>query len=83
MIHSKSWKLAGKFRIGVRGTREALRSRPRRRPRPRILGSGVMECWSNGVLRFVRIAPRYRWVGSAAAQRLQILAQGFNPGYVV
>jgi len=71
MIHFKSWKRPGKFGIGVRGTREALRSRPR----PRILGSGVMECWpariatrsvaggSTGVLRFVRIAPRVREVG--------------------
>jgi hypothetical protein len=46
-------------------TREALRSRPRRRPRPRILASGVMEFWSTGVLRIVGIAPRVRGVGSA------------------
>ena len=38
-------------------TREALRSRPRRRPRPRIRPRGVMEYWSVGVLRQVRIAP--------------------------
>ena len=41
------------------------RSRPRRRPRPRIRPRGVMECWSNGVLRHVRIAPRVRGVGDA------------------
>jgi hypothetical protein len=27
--------------------------RPRRRPRPRIRACGVMEYWSDGVLRFV------------------------------
>jgi hypothetical protein len=36
---------------------KALRTRPRRRPRPRIRPRGVMECWSVGVLRQVRIAP--------------------------
>jgi hypothetical protein len=30
----------------------------RRRPRPRILPSGVLEYWSIGVLRFPRITPR-------------------------
>ena len=40
---------------------KALRSRPRPRIRPR----GVMECWSIGVLRQVRIAPRVRGVGDA------------------
>ena len=44
---------------------KALRSRPRRRPRPRIRPRGVMECWSIGVLRQVRIAPRVRGVGDA------------------
>jgi hypothetical protein len=43
-------------------TREALRSRSRRRPRPRILASGVMEYWSVVVLRILRIAPRERGV---------------------
>jgi hypothetical protein len=42
---------------------QALRSRPRRRPR--ILAGGVLECWSKGVLRFVGIAPRVREVGDA------------------
>jgi hypothetical protein len=46
-------------------SREALRPRPRRRPRPRILASGVMEFWSTGVLRIVGIAPRVRGVGGA------------------
>ena len=41
--------------------REALRSRPRPRIRPR----GVMEYWSVGVLRQFGIAPRVRGVGSA------------------
>jgi hypothetical protein len=36
----------------------ALRPRPRRRPCPRIRLGGVLEYWSVGVLRFVRIAPR-------------------------
>jgi len=44
-------------------TREALRSRPRRRPR--IRPCGVMEYWSVGVLRQFGIAPRVRGVGSA------------------
>ncbi len=44
--------------------REALRSRPRRRPRPRILASGVLEYWSIGVLRLLRIVPRERGVRS-------------------
>jgi hypothetical protein len=44
-------------------TREALRSR-RRRPRPRILASEVLEQWSIGGLRFPRIAPRDREVGA-------------------
>jgi hypothetical protein len=42
---------------------KALRSRPRRRPR--IRPRGVMEYWSVGVLREVRIAPRVRGVGGA------------------
>jgi len=37
----------------------------RRRPRPRIRPRGVMEYWSIGVLRQVRIAPRVRGVGDA------------------
>jgi hypothetical protein len=37
--------------------REALRSRPRPRPRPRILASGVLEYWSIGLLRLLRIVP--------------------------
>jgi len=45
--------------------REALRSRPRRRPRPRILVSGVMGCSSPGVLHLPRIARRCRGVGIA------------------
>jgi hypothetical protein len=36
---------------------KALRTRPRRRPRPRIRPRGVMEYWSVGVLRQVRITP--------------------------
>jgi hypothetical protein len=44
---------------------KALRTRPRRRPRPRIRPRGVMEYWSVGVLRQVRIAPRGRGVGGA------------------
>jgi hypothetical protein len=36
---------------------------PRRPPRPRILGSGVLEYWSIGGLRFPRIAPSNREVG--------------------
>jgi hypothetical protein len=43
--------------------REALRSRPRRRPRPGIRPRGVMEYWSVGVLRQLGIAPRVREVG--------------------
>jgi hypothetical protein len=39
---------------------EALRSRPRRHPRPRIRSRGVMESWSVGVLCQVRIAPSSR-----------------------
>src|SRR5580704_8886366 len=42
-------------------TREALRSGPRPRIRPR----GVMKYWSVGVLRQFGIAPRVRGVGSA------------------
>jgi hypothetical protein len=34
--------------------------RDRNRPRPRIRPRGVMEYWSAGVLRQVRIAPAYR-----------------------
>jgi len=52
------------------GPHKALRSRPRRRPRPRIRPRGVMECWSNGVLRQVRIAPRVRGVGDAKGAML-------------
>jgi hypothetical protein len=57
--------------------REALRSRPRRRRRPRILPRGVMEYWSIGVLRQLGIAPRVRGVGSAfrADSRYEL-----NPG---
>jgi hypothetical protein len=44
---------------------KALRSRPRRRRRPRIRPRGVMEYWSVGVLRQLGIAPRIRGVGSA------------------
>jgi hypothetical protein len=44
---------------------KALRTRPCRRPRPRIRPRGVMEYWSVGVLRQVRIAPRGRGVGGA------------------
>jgi hypothetical protein len=40
--------------------REALRPRPRRRPRPRFLAGGVLEYWSIGVLRLLRIAPAQR-----------------------
>jgi hypothetical protein len=39
----------------------ALRSRPR----PRIWLGGVLEYWSVGVLRFVRIAPRLRRLAGA------------------
>ena len=50
-----------------------------------------MECWpariatrsvaggSTGVLRFVRIAPRYRWVGSACRAAATDLSSGFQP----
>jgi hypothetical protein len=51
-------KLAQAFRPGY-----VLRTRPRRRPRPRIWPPGVMECWSFGVLRQVGIAPLVRGVG--------------------
>jgi hypothetical protein len=79
MIHFKSWKRPGKSGIWVHGTREALRSRSRRRPRPRFLGSGVMECWSTGVLRFVRIAPSCRGVGIACREAATDLSPGFQP----
>jgi hypothetical protein len=46
-------------------THETLRSRPRRRLRPRIRPRGVMEYWSSGVLRQLGVAPRVRGVGSA------------------
>jgi hypothetical protein len=52
-------------RASERRSREALRTHPRRRPRPRILATGVMEFWSTGVLRIVGIAPRVRGVGGA------------------
>jgi hypothetical protein len=42
-------------------TRDALRSRSRRRPRPRFLAGGVLEYWSIGVLRLLRIAPAAGW----------------------
>ena len=45
-----------------------LRTRPRRRPRPRIRVRGVMECWSIGVLRFVRLSAR------GAGERLAFFA---------
>ena len=48
-------------RAAGRDAREALRSRPRPRIRPR----GVMEYWSVGVLRQFGIAPRVRGVGNA------------------
>jgi hypothetical protein len=48
----------------------ALRSRPR----PRIRLGGVLEYWSVGVLRFVRIAPRLR--GLAGALNASILGCG-------
>jgi hypothetical protein len=60
-------------------TREALRSRPRRRRRPRILPSGVMEYWSIGVLRQSGIAPRVRGVGSAFRARLITTNPGLKP----
>jgi hypothetical protein len=47
---------------------EALRSRPR----PRFLAGGVLEYWSIGVLRLLRIAPRIR--GAGGAFRAHILA---------
>jgi hypothetical protein len=49
-------------------TREALRTRPRRRPRPRFLEGGVLEYWSIGVLRPLRIAPAQR-AGDALRSR--------------
>jgi hypothetical protein len=52
-------------RIQSGATHKALRTRPRRRPRPRIWPRGMMEYWSVGVLRQVRIAPRVRGVGDA------------------
>jgi hypothetical protein len=54
------YRIAPSHRREVEDAREALRTRPRRRPRPRILASGVMEFWSTGVLRIVRIAPSHR-----------------------
>jgi hypothetical protein len=61
---------------------KALRSRPRRRPRPRIRPRGVMECWSLGVLRQVRIAPALRVGDGERAKdiRLAIRASDHNPG---
>ena len=44
----------------IRKAYHAFRSR--RRPRPRFLANGVLEYWSIGVLRQVRIAPRDRGV---------------------
>jgi hypothetical protein len=55
---------------------KALRTRPRRRPRPRIWPRGVMEYWSVGVLRQVRIAPRVRGVG----RPFSVISYGLNPG---
>jgi hypothetical protein len=57
-------------------TREALRCRPRPRIRPR----GVMEYWSVGVVRQVRIAPRDREVGATfRAQSLRECNPGLKP----
>ena len=44
----------------IGAAREALRSRPR----PRFLAGGVLEYWSIGILRLLRIAPAQR-VGGA------------------
>src|SRR4029077_17226803 len=49
--------------------REALRSRPRPRIRPR----GVMEYWSVGVVRQFGIAPRVRGVGRPPKEFLALL----------
>ena len=50
--------------LGIRnfhgGSHSHKALRTRRRPRPRIRPRGVMEYWSAGVLRQVRIAPAYR-----------------------
>jgi hypothetical protein len=55
-------------------TREALRSRPRIRPR------GVMEYWSVGVLRQFGIEPRGRGVGSAfRAYPFETINPGLKP----
>jgi hypothetical protein len=55
--------------LGVRnfhgGSHSHNSLRTRRRPRPRIRPRGVMEYWSVGVLRQVRIAPRGRGVEDA------------------
>jgi hypothetical protein len=79
-------------RAGRNGAREALRSCPRRRPRPRILASGVMarphryakrcgrEFWSTGVLRIVGIAPRVRGVGGAFRAVFGLVHPGLKPG---
>jgi hypothetical protein len=41
----------------LRGRGEALRSRPRRRPRPRIQPRGVMEQWSNEYCALTELHP--------------------------
>jgi hypothetical protein len=64
-------------------TREALRSRPRRRPRPRFLLRGMLEYRSVGVVRAYRIAPRVRGAESAfradfALRQPRAEALGYN-----
>ena len=73
-IECSFWRIAPAQR--VEGAREALRSRPRRRPRPRFLAGGVLEYWSIGVLRLLRIAPAQRAGGAFRADFALRITQG-------
>ena len=55
LFWGRKFESSGSVWIG--SAARSLRTRPRRRPRPRFLASGVLEYWSIGVLRLFRIAP--------------------------
>ena len=73
-VVARSWN--NTRRHASAATREALRSRPRRRPRPRFLAGGVLEYWSIGVLRLLRIAPAQRAGGAFRADFAPRITQG-------
>jgi hypothetical protein len=79
---ARLWVLRVIYWRPTSGAREALRARPRRRPRPRprFLAGGVLEYWSIGVLRLLRIAPAQRAGATFRARFHQLPDPGLKPG---